>query len=225
MSASVRNFFPCRKIGSHDELTGFGASNGVQNYEQHDYTEAENIIKKFSREEFDEIKTKCVWESLPDSVIGTLIYFLLIEHNDSEFELFVTLKYLITVGFPVYFTFFLQAVIIYELYLYTSISSDPDTSYCATSPILLFAIIAVYLIFNIPSAKSILTETQILFHSDEAAFQHDRESSNIKTQALLANSAKRCFLWLVIVLPETLLLLFCNFAGIYYVSVITNFVE
>ena len=77
-------------------------------------------IEKHSKHSFETLVKDSghIWDNLPDSVIGTMIYFILVEHNEQVFNPGSTLYYTAMVGFPVYFTFLLQADIVYELYLY-----------------------------------------------------------------------------------------------------------
>ncbi len=77
-------------------------------------------IEKHSKLSFETMVNESghVWDTLPDSVIGTLIYFILVEDNNASLRPLETLYYIFLVGVPVYFTFFLQADIVYELYLF-----------------------------------------------------------------------------------------------------------
>ena len=94
-------------------------------------------IEKHSKHSFESLVQQSghIWDGLPDSVIGTLIYFILVEHNVEGFESLSTLYYIAMVGIPVYFTFLLQADIVYELYLFlgtTNVSNQYIES-CFTS--------------------------------------------------------------------------------------------
>ena len=85
-------------------------------------------IEKHSKHSFETLVNESghIWDTLPDSVIGTLIYFIMVEYNEEVFDVTNTLYYIVMVGVPVYFTFLLQADIVYELYLYlgsTNVSS------------------------------------------------------------------------------------------------------
>ena len=77
-------------------------------------------IEKHSKHSFETLVQESghIWDTLPDSVIGTLIYFIMVEHNVENFDALNILYYIAMVGVPVYFTFLLQADIVYELYLY-----------------------------------------------------------------------------------------------------------
>ena len=157
-----------------------------------------------------------IWNTLPDSVIGTLIYFLLIEHNLSTFDVIETLKNLFCVGFPVYFTFFLQINILYELYLFLD-HTDAHLSYCSSSFTLLVSIISVFYIFMMPSFKSILNETYIILKGERVAFTTQAEDETVIIHRIFAPLSKRIFMFLVIVVPESTILLFCTYTGVAYV--------
>jgi hypothetical protein len=78
-------------------------------------------MKLIKNEEFEETKnqSKHVWSSLPDSINGTLIYFMLVEHNSKTFNLSDfgnVIGWLFTLGLPVYFSFYIQALLIYWIY-------------------------------------------------------------------------------------------------------------
>ena len=176
------------------------------------------LIQRQTSEKFEEFQDESgkLWESLPDSVIGTLIYFLLIENNDSEFKLFETLKYLFYIGSPVYFTFFLQIVMILELYRFLA-TTDPYLSYCKSSSTLLVAIMAVFAIFIHPSIKTIINESYIVLKAERAAFLQDKEFDDVTIQPILAPRSKRILIWSLVILPEALILLFVIWTGVAYV--------
>lgn len=97
--------------------------------------------------EFDETKSQSqhVWSSLPDSINGTLIYFMLVEHNAKDFPVFDILRWLLTLGLPVYFSFYMQGLLIYWIYL---ISPDfVESPMCGTDPYLQHAVICIFFIF------------------------------------------------------------------------------
>ena len=97
--------------------------------------------------EFDATKSQSqhVWSSLPDSINGTLIYFMLVEHNAKTFPVFDILRWLITLGLPVYFSFYMQGLLIYWIY---TISPDfIDSPLCGTDAYLQHAVICIFFIF------------------------------------------------------------------------------
>ena len=114
------------------------------------------------------------WASLPDSVNGTLIYFLMVENNHKEFSAFQFVQSLFYVGFPVYFTFYLQALLLYTLWINVP-SFSVDENICGTSPYVQHAVIGIFIIFLIPSVKSIITESNVILRCDEVAFDHEEE--------------------------------------------------
>jgi hypothetical protein len=81
--------------------------------------------KKFKEEKAD---SEHEWNTLPDSVIGTLIYFLLVEHDSVHFNICETVWILILVGFPVYFTYLIQIIILYQLWSSLPSLGDPISS-------------------------------------------------------------------------------------------------
>ena len=155
-----------------------------------------------------------IWHSLPDSVIGTLIYFILVEHNVSDLRTWETLYYVFTVGLPVYFTFFLQADIVYELYQFLGTTNSWE-SYCESSPVLLFTISCVFCIFIFPSYRTIINETYIVLKAERVAFTHQEDE--ITLHRVLAPMSKRILIWCLVVLPESLILTFLSFTGLAYV--------
>ena len=87
---------------------------------------AEKLSRKKYKKEKEESEHE--WNTLPDSVIGTLIYFLLVEHDGPDFNIWETVWILILVGFPVYFTYLIQVVILYELWTSLPSLGDPINS-------------------------------------------------------------------------------------------------
>ena len=174
-------------------------------------------IQKHSNTAFEELVAESghLWQTLPDSVIGTLIYFLLVEHNDDGFDFLEVLKCMSCVGFPVYFTFFLQGCILYELYLFLDYT-NAHLSYCKSNITLLLAIVSVFYIFMVPSVKNVMTEMYIVLKGERVAFTSDN-SDVITIHKLFPPTSKRIFMYLTIVLPESCILLFCCYTGIAYV--------
>ena len=79
-------------------------------------------------ETYDKYKeeSKKRWATLPDSVIGTLLYFLKIEQNTPNFDVFSTLKAIILIGFPTYVTYCVQFLFVYGLYMSTFTPVEND---------------------------------------------------------------------------------------------------
>jgi len=174
------------------EFTGIVVSHGT---EYHSKASFENLKEE----------SGLLWVHLPDSVIGTLIYFILCEHNEKNFEYIEVLKILFLIGFPVYFTFFLQAVYVLELYKFLPNFAD-DNSLCKTDIQLEIAAISVFFIFLIPSVHSIISESYIILVGDKVAFPHGMDDDKFIVQKLFSPLSKRIFCWLSIVLIEASIL-------------------
>lgn len=151
-----------------------------------------------------EQKHDYTWISLPGSVNGTLIYFLLVENNGPIFRPRQFLEGLFYVGFPVYFTFYIQGLLL--LTLWQNIPAfATDANICGTSVPVQQAVIAVFLIFLIPSFKSVIDESLCCLRSEEVTFPHeDPEKKCLYT--LVNPTIKLILTWSLIVLPETLIL-------------------
>jgi hypothetical protein len=138
-----------------------------------------------------------------------------VEHNDQELKILDILKSLFYVGLPVYFTFFLQIYIVYELYLFLE-TTDATKSYCKGDDMLLWVINAVFLIYIGPAVKSIFNETNVLFRSVQVAFTQEIDDDIVTLHKLLAPPSKRFFVWMAVVFPEILVLTFVFITGIAY---------
>ena len=152
--------------------------NPAEQKEKHLNTE---FTKTMSSKEYEAYKEKSghMWATLPDSVIGTLIYFLMVEHNDKEFDFLVVLKCLLLIGFPVYFTYLIQGVIVYSLWNYLPNFSD-DNSLCDNDIKLELAVIAVFFIYLFPSIHSILKESMIVLRGEAVCFTHAEDDDLLK---------------------------------------------
>ena len=129
---------------------------------------------------FEAIKSesKKSWVNLPDSVNGTLIYFLLVENNTRTFSLWEFVQCLIYVGFPVFFTFYLQGLLLYTLWIGLP-SYNTDENICSTSGLVQQAVISIFIIFLIPSVVSIIRETLCILRSDRVSFVQEEDSEKV----------------------------------------------
>jgi len=159
--------------------------------------------------------TGLLWVHLPDSVIATLIYFLLVENNEYDFQIFEVLRGMLFVGFPVYFTFFLQATYVYELWLFIPNFSDDD-KLCQLDWELEIAAISVFFIFLFPSVHSIIHESYIVFVGDKVC-QTDEETEAKMVTKLHSPMSKRIFIWFTIVAIELTILCSVFFVGCIFV--------
>lgn len=138
------------------------------------------------------------------------------EHNDSEFRVLDILRYMLYVGFPAYYVFFLQVYIAMELWVSLA-NSNASASYCVGDNGLLFVIVGVFLIYLTPAYKTIVLESAVVLLCNRAAFEHEIDSDVVKVHRIRAPLSKRIFLWFFIVLPEFIVLLLVTFTGICYV--------
>ena len=184
-------------------------------------SDAENTVyhSKASFEVYRE-HTRLLWVHLPDSVIGTLIYFLLVEHNCFDFQFFEVIRCLLFVGFPVYFTFFLQITYVYQLWIFIPNFSD-DNRLCKTDWQLEIAAISVFFIFLFPSVHSIVHESYIILVGDQVC-QKDEETEAFLVTKLHSPMIKRIFLWFCIVAVELSILVSVFIVGCIFIMTSTD---
>ena len=175
--------------------------------------------------EFDEMieKSPNKWDSLPESVISTVIYFCLVEHNEPQFKFHEVLRILFQVGFPVYMVFSLQYVFILELYKFLPNFAD-DNNLCQKPVLLEISAISVFLIFLIPSSRSVITQSHIILGSQNVAYpikpenpDDDDAEEQMELQKLYSPISKRIFVWLAIVLFEILVLYGTFIIGVLFI--------
>jgi hypothetical protein len=157
-------------------------------------------------------ESKKCWLNLPDSVNGTLIYFLLVENNTRVFSAWEFIQCLIYVGFPVFFTFYLQGLLLYFLWLNVPPYQESDTL-CPTSTYVQQAVISIFIIFLIPSVVSILRESLCILRSDRVAFEQEEDSEKMVLYKLVNTDLKRALTFAVVVIPETIILLTLFYVG------------
>ena len=164
-------------------------------------------IEKIKSDEDNEFR----WVTLPGSVNGTLIYFLLVENNGPVFKPLQFLEGLFYVGFPVYFTFYVQALFLLALWS-TIPAFATDIDICGTSPLVQQAVVMVFVIFLLPSVRSVFEEGLVCLRCDKVVFPD--EDPKRKVLYTLVNPTQKCILtFLLIVVPETLILM-----GLFYVG-------
>jgi hypothetical protein len=122
------------------------------------------------------------------------------------------------VGLPSYYVFFIQGYMTYELFSFL-LTTDATDSYCSGDTPMLWVITAVFLIYMTPAFKTIVLETTIVLLCKRTAFEHDIDSDVVKVHKLQAPFSKRLFIWLMLVLPEFLVLLCVFITGIGYMYV------
>lgn len=156
-------------------------------------------------------EANCAWKNLPDSINGTLIYFLLVEHNAKSFPVFDIISWMFTLGLPVYLSFYIQALFIYWIY---QVSPDYDESpLCSQDCYLQHAVICIFFIFMYPSVLSIVDETYILLRSTRVVLTHEEDDDRVLLYELFSPMSKRLFLFFMIPFIES-----CILASLYYVG-------
>ena len=160
-----------------------------------------------TKDSFEELRleTKKAWITLPSSVNATLIYFLLVENNNPEFNVYEYLHSIFFVGFPVYFTFYLQYLLLWAIWSNVP-AFKTDANICGTSAFVQWAVIGIFLIFLLPSASTITKETLAILRSERVAFKKEGDDNNMITYTLVNDQLKRNLTLWLIVAPEASIL-------------------
>ena len=127
---------------------------------EHHITKMEQVSKIHTKNSFEDYKnsTERSWIKLPDSVNGTLIYFMMVENNSTDVEIWDLIQCFMHVGGPVFYTFYLQFLLLFTVW-----GSIPNFSEGTGNNIICvetdyhvqWAVIAIFMIFLIPSLLSI----------------------------------------------------------------------
>ena len=190
-----------------------GPTSGKSHHITHMMKENTTKLKLHTREEFDDTKhlSQHVWSSLPDSINGTLIYFLLVEQNRKYFDIGEFAQCIFFTGIPVYLVFYIQALLIYWIWV---ISPDFESSpICQTDPYLEHAVICIFFIFMYPSVKSIICEAYVVLRATRVGFTHEEIDDKILLYSLHSPMSKRLTIFFMIVFPET-----CILSSLYFVG-------
>lgn len=155
--------------------------------------------------------TNLEWVQLPNSVNGTLIYFLMVELNHPNFDVEEFLESLFFVGFPVFFTFFVQGLLLYNLSLNVP-NMATDANVCVTGPQVQQAVLGVFGIFLIPSISAVVVETLAILRCDECCFPH-HSPEKMCLYSLHNSTLKKILTFMVVVVPESLILLSLLYVG------------
>ena len=202
--------------------TASNSKDGAQEQALDNFDFSANTKKEESKKKASEIllsrqfhglkkETNCAWRKLPDSINGTLIYFLLVEHNAKDFPIIDIICWMFTLGLPVYLSFYIQALFIYWIYVK---SPDYDDSHlCSQNGYLQHAVVCIFFIFMYPSITSIVTETYILLRSTRVVLTHEEEEDRLLLYELFSPMSKRLFLFFMIPFIES-----CILASLYYVG-------
>lgn len=175
-------------------------------------------IKLPDEYELEKLASKHVWKSLPDSVNGTLLYFLLVEQNTETFEIGEFVQLIFLMGLPVYLSFYFQATLIY----WVADVTPPllESAFCDTDTWLQHAIIAVFLIFLYPSVTDIFVETYVTLRCTEVAMVHeedDTEEPRIVVLQILAPMSKRLTIFFIAQFIESCILIAMTIVGSHFI--------
>ena len=189
-----------------------GQAWGESVFDKQAFVDSQNFLHKpeyrkiMHGDKFDEYEeaTKLEWIELPESVNGTLIYYLMVELNHPEFSVDEFFAGLFYVGFPVYFTFYLQGLLLYSLWLNIP-DFATDGNICATGALVQHAVLGVFMIFLLPSVSAIIVESCVLLKSDEVAFDYT-DPEKICVYHLVNSWLKKLLGFSLIVLPEAIIL-------------------
>jgi hypothetical protein len=167
-------------------------------------------------EEFNNHQGDLRWTALPTSIISTIVYFLLIEQNTSEANIYETLKAMYLIGLPSYLVYIVQIVIIYGLWQATfgDDASAISDSICVMSVPMLLAAIIVYLISMIPDGRDLVVLSEIILYSKKASYRHYGDS--IYVTPLKASWNRRLVIFSCVIGVEIIITLFVTYVGIGY---------
>ena len=170
-------------------------------------------LKLHSRSEFEEHKerSEAVWTSLPDSINGTLIYFLLVEQNTKKFPVGEYFQVLFITGMPVFFTFWIQGLLIYWI---SDITPEYEgSSICVHSAMLQHAVMMVFLLFMYPSLTSIMTEAYVCLRANRVGFTHEELDDRILLYSIHAPMSKRLVTFILVPFIECCILAAMTLVG------------
>lgn len=163
-------------------------------------------LKLHSREEFEDAveNSESVWASLPDSINGTLIYMLLVEQNTRTWQMGEYFQIMFLTGMPVFFTFWIQGLLIYWINDITPLYED--SSICVHSALLQHAVMMVYILFMYPSFLDIMTEAYVCLRSLRVAMKHEERDDKILLYHIRAPFSKRLMTFLLVPAIEACIL-------------------
>ena len=163
-------------------------------------------LKLHSREEYEDAveSSESVWASLPDSINGTLIYVLLVEQNTKLWQVGEYFQIAFLTGMPVFFTFWIQGLLIYWISDITPLYED--SSICVHSALLQHAVMMVYILFMYPSLTDIITESYVCLRSTRVAMKHHEKEDKILLYHVRAPFGKRLMTFLLIPAIEACIL-------------------
>lgn len=179
--------------------------------------EQTEIIGADNYEDFKN-ESESVWISLPHSVIGTLIYFVLVEQNSPFFKPLHVLKAYLVIGLPTLLCYMFQIVMIMELW--NSVYGENGANgiadgICAVDPLLLVASVGVFIFNMLPSFMEWITCTDIILFCKRCAYtQQASDEHKVWITNLLAISYKRAIIFVFVNLLEGFVILALCYAGV-----------
>lgn len=170
-------------------------------------------LKLHSREEFEDAveSSESVWSSLPDSINGTLIYMLLVEQNTKTWQSGEYFQLAFLTGMPVFFTFWIQGLLIYWISDITP--QYEDSSICIHSALLQHAVMMVYILFMYPSLTDIITESYVCLRASRVAMKHQEKEDKILLYHIRAPFTKRLMTFLLVPAIEACILTAMTIVG------------
>ena len=176
--------------------------------------------KEIKNDDYDDFKddSKRVWTILPESVIGTLIYFLMVEQNSPHLDLYLTLKAVILIGFPTYMIYGIQFCMLLGLWnsVYGDGAAAITSSVCGIDAYLLVSAITVYWISMIPSFKDMISSSDIILNAKRMAYTQDADDNKVYITNILATPTKRFLVFLLVNLIELGVIVALSYVGVGY---------
>lgn len=174
--------------------------------------------QELTADEYDDFKDKTgnAWDTLPSSVIGTLLYFLMVEQNSPNFDIYYSVKAAVLVGFSTYMCYFLQYVMIVGLWesVYGPKSQALWDGICGINPMMLTCAITVYWISMIPSFIDMISTSDIILFCRRFAYTQDGDK--IYVTNVLASPAKRVAVFILVNLIELGIIVSLSIVGVGY---------
>ena len=129
-------------------------------------------VKSLSSNEFEAMTATNGhhWLKLPESVNGPLLYFILVEMNSTQFDLWAYVEALVVVGTPVYITYAFQIIFVYCLWEALFGADGTFNEICSLNPALLITAVSVFVIFQVPAFVTVSREASIVLTSHTCAF-------------------------------------------------------
>jgi hypothetical protein len=190
-----------------------------------------NQTKKISRAEYEtsQEESEMIWAPLPQTLICTLLYFLLVEQNSPSFDIFATLKAIIIIGLPGYLVYAFQFTVLSWLRSEVFLSHDESTlpsqsgsddstllsrNVCEGDPSLLLSVLAIIWYVLAPRFSDITREFDIVLFSKRVAYT--QEQGHVYITNVLATPTKRLFVYIFVNLIELIFVFYAAYTLIGY---------